>query len=70
MMESSDPSATTICPKCAEPAPADAVVCDCCAETLRRTNPQADRLAEVASLAIALIVIVVVCRLIGRALGL
>jgi ribosomal protein L40E len=70
MMESSDPTATTICPKCAEPAPVGAAVCEWCGYTLGRTKPLADRLAEVASLAIALIVIVIVCRLIGRALGL
>lgn len=70
MTGSSDPSAATTCPKCAEPAPAEARVCDWCGYALRRPKPLADRLAEVASLAIVLIVIVVVCRLIGRALGL
>lgn len=70
MTGSSDRSTAMTCPKCAEPAPAGAAACDWCGYALQRPKPLADRLAEVASLAIALIVIVLVCRLIGRALGL
>jgi len=57
------------CAKCAEPMTVDAPVCDFCGYAVRPRKPVSQRLAEAASLAAALALIVALCRVLGHLIG-
>lgn len=57
------------CPRCAEPVAADAPACGFCGHALAPRRHAALRLGEIASLAAALVLIVLVCRVLGRLIG-
>lgn len=66
------PIATSECPRCAEPlrtAPGEATSCGFCGHVIVPRKPALVRLAEVASLAAALTLIIAVCRVLGHLTG-
>lgn len=67
MTRPTDFSAARECVKCAEPVAAEA--CGVCGYAVRPRKPASQRLAEVASLASALALVVAVCRVLGHLIG-
>ena len=68
MLRPTEFKAADECAKCAEPLAGDALACDFCGYPVRPRKPVSQRLAEVASLAVALAFVIAVCRVLGRLL--
>jgi hypothetical protein len=69
MVASMDRPVGRECPKCAEAVADEDVACGFCGIAIRPHKPLLIRLGEIASLVIALAVIVAICRAIGPLLG-
>jgi hypothetical protein len=68
MPRPTDLKAVSECAKCAEPVAGNALACDFCGYPVRPRKPVSQRLAEVASLAVALAFVIAVCRVLGHLL--